>query len=125
MNWSTAGLQADFPGTDNGVMRRLRALPAATGESLLDALQTCAATQRVTVRLSTSTPRTRRSIAELLQAHAFAAHCQIAVAESRGIAVRWVDGIVSGTVDEVTAFLATVTPVLERSHGHASLAAAA
>jgi hypothetical protein len=79
----------------------------------------------VTVRLSTCTPRTRRSIAELLQAHAFAAHCQIALAETRGIAVRWVDGIVSGTAAELAEFLATVTPVLDRSRGQASLGSGA
>ncbi|HTE72567.1 MAG TPA: hypothetical protein VK640_05120 [Actinomycetes bacterium] len=98
-----------------------RPLTASGGDRLLAVLQSCPATQRVTVRLSTSTPRTRRSIAELLQAHAFAAHCQIAVAETRGIAVRWVDGIVSGTASELAEFLATVTPVLDRSHGRASL----
>ena len=106
-------------------MRALRSLATTSGgDLLLAALQTCPATQRVTVRVSTSTPRTRRSIAELLQAHAFAAHCQMAVAETRGIAVRWVDGIVSGTASELAEFLATVTPVLDRSHGSASLATA-
>lgn len=73
--------------------------------------------------MSTSTPRTRRSIAELLQAHAFAAHCQVAVAESRGIAVRWVDCIVSGTAEQLAEFVTTVAPVLDRCHGQASLAA--
>jgi len=110
---------------DNRGVRALRATPTTSGgDRLLATLQSCPATQRVTVRLSTSTPRTRRSIAELLQAHAFAAHCQIAVAETRGIAVRWVDGIVSGTAAELAAFLATVTPILDRSHGSATLAAA-
>ena len=104
-------------------MRLLREAPAATGERLLAALHECPATQRVTIRISTSTSRTRPSVAELLQAHAFAAHCQIAVAETRGIAVRWVDGIVSGTVEQLTAFVSTVAPVLDRSHGQASLAA--
>ena len=106
-------------------VRALRPLSASGGDRLLSVLQSCPATQRVTVRLSTSTPRTRRSIAELLQAHAFAAHCQIAVAESRGIAVRWVDGIVSGTAEQLAAFVTTVSPVLDRSHGSASLANAA
>ena len=36
--------------------------------------------------------------------------------------MRWVDGIVSGTAAELAAFLATVTPVLDRSHGSASVA---
>jgi hypothetical protein len=89
---------------------------------LLAALSAYQAEQRVTVRLSTATARTRRSIAELIQAHAFGAHCQVAVAESRGIAVRWVDGIVSGSVEQVSAFFATVTPVLDRSHGQVSFA---
>jgi hypothetical protein len=35
--------------------------------------------------------------------------------------VRWVDGIVSGTAAELAEFLATVTPVLDRSHGTATL----
>jgi hypothetical protein len=101
----------------------VRETPAATGDQLLAALRACPPAQRVTIRLSTSTARTRPSIAELLQAHAFAAHCQIAVAETRGIAVRWVDGIVTGTAEQLLAFVATVTPVLDRSHGRASLAA--
>lgn len=98
--------------------------PRRTAEdTCLAALRSCPAGQRLTLRLSTSTPRTRPSIAELLQAHAFAAHCEISVAESRGIAVRWVDGIVSGTSEQLAAFLTTVTPVLRRSHGQAALAA--
>ena len=102
-------------------MRLVRATPQATGDRLLAALRECPAAQRVTVRLSTSTARTRPSIAELLQAHAFAAHCQIAVAETRGLAVRWVDGIVTGTAEQLSAFLATASPVLDRSHGTASI----
>lgn len=105
------------------MVRLVRETPAATGDRLLAALRTRPTTQRVTIRLSASTPRTRRSIAELLQAHAFAAHCQIALAESRGIAVRWVDGIVTGTAEQLCVFVTTVAPVLDRSHGHASLAA--
>lgn len=93
-------------------------------ETCLAALQGCSPGQRVTLRLSTSTARTRRSIAELLQAHAYAAHCQVALAETRGLAVRWVDGIVTGTPEQITAFLSTVSPVLQRSHGQAALAAA-
>lgn len=89
---------------------------------MLAALRECPASQWATIRLSTSTARTRPSITELLQAHAFAAHCQIAVAESRGIAVRWVDGIVSGTAEQLSDFLSTVSPVLDRSHGSATLA---
>ena len=123
MKESRAGLQPAIRAADNPGVRALRSLPPTSGgDRLLAALRTRPATQRVTVRLSTSTPRTRRSIAELLQAHAFAAHCQIAVAETRGIAVRWVDGIVTGTASELAEFLATVTPVLDRSHGSASIA---
>ena len=103
-------------------MRHLREASPATAERLLAALRECPAAQRVTVRLSTSTARTRPSVAELLQAHAFAAHCQIAMAETRGLAVRWVDGIVSGTAEQLSDFLATVSPVLDRSHGSATLA---
>lgn len=105
-------------------MRTTRQPPAGhSALQLLQSLQARPATQRVSLRVSTSTPRTRRSIAELLAAHAFAAHCQVAVAESRGIAVRWVDCIVTGTAEQVADFVATVTPVLARSHGQAALAA--
>lgn len=106
-------------------MRIARDASPAAGERVLAALRECPASQWVTVRLSTSTARTRPSIAELLQAHAFAAHCQIAVAETRGLAVRWVDGIVSGTAEQLSAFLATASPVLDRSHGSATLASLA
>ncbi len=107
---------------DAGDVRIARNAPPAIGDRVLAVLQECPASQWVTLRLSTSTARTRPSIAELLQAHAFAAHCQIAVAETRGIAVRWVDGIVSGTAEQLNDFLATVAPVLDRSHGSATLA---
>ncbi len=105
-------------------MRLVRTSPPATGDRLLAALRHHEANELVTIRISTSTPRTRRSIAELLQAHAFAAHCQIAVAETRGIAVRWVDGIVTGTAEQLAEFVATASPVLDRSYGRAFLAAA-
>jgi hypothetical protein len=108
---------------DAAGMRLVRGTATASGDQLLAALRACPTTHRVTVRFSTSTARTRPSIAELLQAHAFAAHCQIAVAETRGIAVRWVDGIVSGTAEQLAEFVTTVAPVLHRSHGQASLAA--
>lgn len=104
-------------------MRAVRGTPPEVGQQLLDALRACPAGQRVTLRFSTSSSRTKRSIAELLQAHAFAAQCQIALAETRGIAVRWVDGIVSGTAEQLADFVATVSPVLDRSHGSATLAA--
>lgn len=104
-------------------VRTVSHTPRISGDLLLAALRSCPG-DRATLRISTSTARTRPSVAELLQAHAFAAHCRIAVAESRGIAVRWVDGIVSGSVEELEAFLATVTPVLERARGRAELATA-
>lgn len=100
-----------------------RPAPADTGERLLAALRDCDASRYLSIRISTSTPRTRRSIAELVQAHAFAAHCRVSLAETRGIAVRWVDGIVSGTPEQLAAFVETVSPVLVRSHGQASIAA--
>ena len=112
-------------------MRLLRSATAATADQLVAgadqlvaSIRACSAGQRVTLRVSTSTARTRRSIAELLQAHAYAAHCQVALAETRGIAVRWVDGIVTGTPDQLAEFLTTVRPVLARAHGQAALAAA-
>lgn len=104
-------------------MRLLRALPPIAGDALAAALRARPSTARMSLRLSTSTPRTRRSIAEQLTAHAFAAHCQVAVAESRGVAVRWVDCIVTGTAEQLAEFVTTVTPVLNRCHGQASLAA--
>lgn len=91
--------------------------------SCLAAVRACPPTRRMTVRLWASSPRPRRSVAELLAAHAYAAGCEVAVAETRGIAVRWVDGIVTGTAAELAEFLTTVTPVLGRVHGHAALAA--
>ena len=117
-----ASVQTASRRADAGDVRIVRVAPPAIGERVLAALQECPASQWVTIRLSTSTARIRPSIAELLQAHAFAAHCQIAVAETRGIAVRWVDGIVSGTAEQLSDFLATVSPVLDRSHGSATLA---
>lgn len=104
-------------------MKLVRRIADRTADQVLAALQGCPATQTVTLRLSTSTPRTRHPVADLLRAHAYAAHCEIFVAETRGIAVRWVDGIVTGTAQQVADFLTTVTPVLQRSHGQATLAA--
>lgn len=104
-------------------MRAVRGTTPEIGQQLLEALRACPVGQRVTIRFSTSSARTRHSIAELLQAHAFAAHCQIALAETRGIAVRWVDGIATGTAEQLAEFVATVAPVLDRSHGTASVAA--
>ena len=79
--------------------------------------------EAATVVIETVTARTRRSVRELIEAHAYAAHCQVALAESRGIAVRWTDGLVRGTPQQLTQFLTTVRPVLDRCHGSASLAA--
>jgi hypothetical protein len=102
------------------LMRDAAAVPR---RDVLAALGERPGDEAATVFIETATPRTRRSVRELIEAHAYAAHCQVAVAESRGIAVRWTDGIVRGTPEQLTQFLTTVRPVLDRSHGSASLAA--
>ena len=93
-------------------------------DTVLAALRACPPTQLVSLVLSASSSRGRPSISELLRAQAGAAHCRIALAETRGVAVRWVDGIVSGSVEDVAAFLTACGPVLARCHGRAELAAA-
>lgn len=75
---------------------------------------------RVCVHVATATGRHRRSVLELIQAHAFAAHCQVALTETHGVVVRWVDGIVTGSTEQVEQFLTTVRPVLARCHGMAT-----
>ena len=80
--------------------------------------------QVVSLVLSASSSRARASLCDALRTDALEAHCRIALAETRGVAVRWVDGIVSGTVEDVTAFLAASAPVLSRCHGRAELTAA-
>ena len=68
-------------------------------------------------------PRAVRSVLDALREHAGAAHVRIALAETRGVAVRWVDGIVTGTVDDLVVFLTASEPVLSRCHARAQLAA--
>ena len=94
-------------------------------DTVLAALRRVPPTQLVSLVLSASSSRGRPSVLDLLRIHARTTHCRIALAETRGIAVRWVDGIVSGTAEQLAAFVTTVSPVLDRSHGSASLATAA
>lgn len=101
----------------------MRDAAAAPGPDLVQRLRQGPQDQVGLLFLKATTPRTRHSIAEQIEAHAFAAHCQISLAESRGIAARWTDGIVSGTAEQLTQFLTTVRPVLDRAHGTASLVA--
>ena len=77
----------------------------------------------VSVVLRASNSRGRASILGTLRSTASATHCRIALAETRGVAVRWVDGIVSGTAADLAAFLTVTAPVLARARGHAELAA--
>lgn len=93
-------------------------------DSVLASLRACPPTQLVSLVLSASSSRGRASILDALRDQAGAAHCRIALAETRGVAVRWVDGIVSGSVEDVVAFLTATAPVLARCHGRAELAAA-
>ena len=90
---------------------------------VLAALSACPPTQLVSVVLSASSSRSRRSVLDSQREHAGATHVRISLAETRGVAVRWVDGIISGTVDDVVAFLTASEPVLSRCHARAELAA--
>ena len=99
-------------------------LPRPVEDSVLASLRACPPTQLVSLVLSASSSRGRPSILDALRDQAGAAHCRIALAETRGVAVRWVDGIVSGSVEDVVAFLTATAPVLARCHGRAELAAA-
>jgi len=96
----------------------------SVADSVLASLRACPPTQLVSLVLSASSSRGRPSILDSLRNQAGAAHCRIALAETRGVAVRWVDGIVSGSVEDVVAFLTASDPVLARCHGRAELAAA-
>ena len=96
----------------------------SVADSVLASLRACPPTQMVSLVLSASSSRGRPSILDSLRNQAGAAHCRIALAETRGVAVRWVDGIVSGSVEDVVAFLTASDPVLARCHGRAELAAA-
>jgi phosphoglycerate dehydrogenase-like enzyme len=98
--------------------------PGPVEDTVLAALRACPSSQLVSLVLSASTSRGRPSILALLRAEAGAQHCRIALAETRGVVVRWVDGIVTGTVEDVLAFLVASGPVLDRCHGRAELAAA-
>ena len=98
--------------------------PRPTEDSVLAALRACPPSQLVSLVLSASSSRGRPSILDLLRAEAGAQHCRIALAETRGVVVRWVDGIVTGTVEDVAAFLEASAPLLTRCHGRAELAAA-
>jgi hypothetical protein len=112
-------LAADSPG-----VWLLRDTRGPADDSVLAALRAFPPTQLVSLVLCASSSRGRASILDVLRAQAGAAHCRIALAETRGVAVRWVDGIVSGTVEDVLAFLTATSPVLTRCHGRAELAAA-
>ncbi len=93
-------------------------------DTVLAVLRACPPTQLVSLVLSASSSRGRPSILELLRTEAGTQHCRIALAETRGVVVRWVDGIVTGSVEDVLAFLVASGPVLHRCHGRAELAAA-
>lgn len=96
--------------------------PAEDG--VLAALRDCPPSQLVSLVLTASSSRGKPSILDLLRHEAGARHCHIALAETRGVVVRWVDGIVSGTVEDVMAFLVASGPLLQRCHGRAELAGA-
>jgi len=107
------------------LMRDTRTPAVGTaGDSVLRALRACPPTDLVSLVVSASSSRGRASVIEVLRAQAGAAHCRIALAETRGVAVRWIDGIVSGTVEDVLSFLVASGPTLARCHGRAVLAAA-
>lgn len=101
----------------------LRDTRPAAEDTVLSALRACPPSQLVSLLLTASSRRSRPSILDLLREQAGAQHCHIALAETRGVVVRWVDGIVSGTVQDVLAFLEATGPVLQRCHGRAELAA--
>jgi hypothetical protein len=102
----------------------LRDTRSPAEDTVLAALRSCPPSQLVSLVLSASSSRGRPSVLAALRTQASAAHCRIALAETRGVAVRWVDGIVSGSVEDVIAFLTACGPVLARCHGRAELAAA-
>jgi hypothetical protein len=102
----------------------MRDTRSSAEDSVLASLRACPPTQLVSLVLSASSSRGRPSILDVLRNQAGAAHCRIALAETRGVAVRWVDGIVSGSVEDVVAFLTASAPVLSRCRGRAELAAA-
>ena len=99
----------------------LRDTSPTASDALLLALRGCPERALVSVVLSARTARGREPIGDALRMHASATHCRLALAETRGVAVRWLDGIVSGTVEDVAEFLAAAAPVLDRARGHAEL----
>lgn len=100
----------------------LRDTPPAE-DSVLAALRACPPSQLVSLVLTASCSRGRPSILDPLREQAGAQHCRIALAETRGVVIRWVDGIVSGTVADVVAFLEASAPLLRSCHGRAELTA--
>jgi hypothetical protein len=94
-------------------------------DTVLAVLRACPPNQLVSLVLSASSSRSRPSILDVLRSQAGTTHCRIALAETRGVAVRWVDGIVSGSVEDVVAFLTASGPMLARCRGRAELATAA
>jgi len=97
--------------------------PRPTEDGCLAVLRACPPDQHLTVRLSLVSSRARRSVLELVQAHAYAAQCRASLVETHGIGVRWVDGIVAGSAAQLAEFVTTVSPALDRVHGRARLAA--
>jgi hypothetical protein len=79
----------------------------------------------VTLRLAATSRRGQAPLGALLRSAAAATHCRIALAETTCITVRWVDGFVTGTVEDLSAFLAGVNPQLARAHAEVSMAAPA
>ena len=101
----------------------MRAPRAVAEDACLDVLRGCSSDRSLTLRIAATSPRNRRSVLELLQAHAYAAHCSVAMTETHGITVRWVDGIVTGSPEQLAEFLTTASPVLRRTHAQAAVAA--
>jgi len=98
--------------------------PQATGtDDCLAMLRACPPDQHLTVRVSLISSRARRSLRELVQAHAYAAQCRVSLVETHGIGVRWVDGIVAGSAEQLAEFVTTVSPALDHVRGRALLAA--
>ncbi|MGH8939662.1 MAG: hypothetical protein ACRDV2_09985 [Actinomycetes bacterium] len=95
------------------------------GSSVVDVLRSRPADEVVSLRLATSSLRGRWHLAEQLRLHAQSADCCLAVAETSGVAVRWVDGIVRGRAEDLVRFLTAAEPVLSRARGRCVLAAAA
>ncbi len=104
-------------------MRRVRDVATKAVSDPITVLRALSAGQVVSLTLVAASLRSRPPVSDLLRAHATATRCRIAVAETGGIVVRWVDGIVSGTAEDLLRFLAATEPVLARIHGKARLVA--